>query len=163
MSVPRPASHGTPLQLKGLSQALPCLCFDRDLSRHVVGEKVRFNTLNRATGNQLKRQMVDAATGEVVESEERIKGYTAGKGQYVTVEDDELANISLESTRTVDINKFVPKASIDDRYDTQIDVTETILNHVSGSRSQIQRLIDRHDRLPDCARHSSSMKNISRH
>src|ERR1700674_132549 len=79
-------------------------------------EKVRFNTLTRATGNRLKRQMVDGVTGDVVESEEQIKGYAVGKDQYVTVEDDELANIALESTRTVDIEKFVPKASIDDRY-----------------------------------------------
>jgi len=81
-----------------------------------ASEKVRFNTLNRATGNRLKRQMVDAVTGDVVESEEQIKGYAVGKDQYVTVEDDELANIALESTRTVDIEKFVPKSSIDDRY-----------------------------------------------
>ena len=60
--------------------------------------------------------MVDSVTGEPVETEEQIKGYAVGKDQYVTVEDDELANIALESTRTVDIEKFVPKASIDDRY-----------------------------------------------
>jgi DNA end-binding protein Ku len=79
-------------------------------------EKVRFNTLNRATGNRLKRQMVDSVSGEVVESEEQVKGYAVGKDQYVTVEDDELANIAIESTHTVEIEKFVPKASIDDRY-----------------------------------------------
>ena len=49
-------------------------------------EKVRFNTLNRATGNRLKRQMVDPVTGDVVESDEQIKGYAVGKDQYVTVE-----------------------------------------------------------------------------
>jgi DNA end-binding protein Ku len=79
-------------------------------------EKVRFNTLNRNTGNRLKRQMVDSATGDVVENEDMIKGYAIGKDQYVTVEDDELEQIAIESTRTVDIERFVPKASIDDRY-----------------------------------------------
>ena len=79
-------------------------------------EKVRFNTLNRATGNRLKRKMVDAVTEEEVATEEQIKGYAVGKDQYVQVEDDELANIAIESTHTVDIEKFVPKASIDDRY-----------------------------------------------
>jgi len=79
-------------------------------------DKVRFNTLNRATGNRLKRQMVDSVSGEVVESDEQVKGYAVGKDQYVTVEDDELANIAIESTHTVGIEKFVPKASIDDRY-----------------------------------------------
>jgi DNA end-binding protein Ku len=79
-------------------------------------EKVRFNTLNRATGNRLKRQMVDSVTGDVVENEEMIKGYAIAKDQYVTFEDDELAEIAIESSHTVDIEKFVPKASIDDRF-----------------------------------------------
>jgi len=79
-------------------------------------EKVRFNTLNRATGNRLRRQMVDSVTGEVIEGGEQVKGYAVGKDQYVTVEDDELANIAIESTHTVEIERFVPKSSIDDRY-----------------------------------------------
>jgi DNA end-binding protein Ku len=79
-------------------------------------EKVRFNTLNRATGNRLKRQMIDSETGDVVASDDQVKGYAVGKDQYVIVEDDELASIAIESTRTVDIERFVPKATIDDRY-----------------------------------------------
>jgi Ku protein len=79
-------------------------------------EKVRFNTLNRATGNRLKRQMVDSVTGDVVENEDMVKGYAVGQDQYVQVGDDELAEIAIESSHTVDIEKFVPKASIDDRY-----------------------------------------------
>src|SRR6476469_8904164 len=79
-------------------------------------EKVRFNTLNRATGNRLKRKMVDAVTEEEVPTEEQVKGYAIGKDTYVQVEDDELAEIAIESSHTVDIEKFVPKASIDDRY-----------------------------------------------
>lgn len=79
-------------------------------------EKVRFHILNRGTGNRLKRQMVDAVTGDVVESDDQVKGFAVGKDTYVTVEDEELAEIALESSRTIDIEKFVPKSSIDDRY-----------------------------------------------
>jgi DNA end-binding protein Ku len=79
-------------------------------------EKVRFNTLNRATGNRLKRQMIDSETGDVVASDDQVKGYAVGKDQYVIVEDDELSSIAIESTRTVDIERFVPKTAIDDRY-----------------------------------------------
>ena len=79
-------------------------------------EKVRFNTLNRATGNRLKRQMVDSVTGDVVENDDMIKGYATAKDQYVTVEDDELAEIAIESSHTIDIEKIVPKVSIDDRF-----------------------------------------------
>ena len=81
-----------------------------------ASEKVSFNTLNRATGNRLKRQMVDAVTGDIVESDEQVKGYAVAKDQYVIVEADELADIAIESSHTIDIEKFVPKASIDDRY-----------------------------------------------
>ena len=79
-------------------------------------EKVKFNTLNRATGNRLKRKMVDAVTDEEVPTEEQVKGYAIGKDTYVQVEDDELANVAIESSHTVDIEKFVAAASIDQRY-----------------------------------------------
>jgi DNA end-binding protein Ku len=79
-------------------------------------EKVRFNTLNRGTGNRLKRQMLDSVTGDVVESDEQVKGFAVGKDEYVIVEDDELANIAIESSKTIDIESFVSKDSIDDRY-----------------------------------------------
>jgi DNA end-binding protein Ku len=71
-------------------------------------EKVSFNTLNRATGNRLKRQMVDSVTGDIVEGDEQVKGYAIAKDQYVIVEADELAGIAIESSHTVDIEKFVP-------------------------------------------------------
>ena len=57
-----------------------------------------------------------AVTGDVVESDGPVKGYAVAKDQYVMVEADELAEIAIESSHTVDIEKFVPKASIDDRY-----------------------------------------------
>src|SRR6476469_7275734 len=63
-------------------------------------EKVRFNTLNRATGNRLKRKMVDAVTEEEVPTEEQVKGYAIGKDTYVQVEDDELSVIGIESSHT---------------------------------------------------------------
>ncbi|MFX4910613.1 Ku protein, partial [Acinetobacter baumannii] len=56
-------------------------------------EKVRFHILNRATGNRLRRQMIDSVTGDVVESDAQVKGFAVGKDAYVTIEDEELANI----------------------------------------------------------------------
>ena len=79
-------------------------------------EKVSFNRLNRQTGNRIKLQNIDSVTGDVVEREDIVKGYQVGKDQYVQVKDEELAEIAIESTHTVEIEKFVPKASIDDRY-----------------------------------------------
>jgi DNA end-binding protein Ku len=75
-------------------------------------EKVRFHTLNRATGNRIQSQYVDAETGDPVEEDDEVKGYQSGDDQYVMLEDDELASVALESTRTIDIEMFVPKESI---------------------------------------------------
>jgi DNA end-binding protein Ku len=79
-------------------------------------ERIRFNTLNRKTGNRVKRQFIDAETGEVVENEDQVRGYEIARGQYITIENDELSAIALESTHTIDIESFAPRSSIDERY-----------------------------------------------
>jgi DNA end-binding protein Ku len=79
-------------------------------------EKVSFNRLNRKTGNRLKQQNVDSETGEIVPREDIARGYEVAKGQYLIVEDEELDAVQIESTRTIDIDQFVPKREIDERY-----------------------------------------------
>jgi DNA end-binding protein Ku len=79
-------------------------------------ERTRFHTLNRNTGNRLRQRMVDEATEEVVEKEDRVKGYEIARGSYVQVEDEELEKVALESTHTIEIESFVPRAEIDKRY-----------------------------------------------
>src|SRR6478752_1024501 len=79
-------------------------------------EKVSFNQINRKTGHRIKYAKVDADTGEEVSNEDIIKGYKVDTDTYVEVSKDELENISLESTRTIDINEFVPRKEIDDLY-----------------------------------------------
>src|SRR6185295_19165292 len=77
-----------------------------------LGEKVSFNRINRKTGNRLKQQNVDTETGEVVPREDIARGYEVSKGQYLVVEDEEFESIQIESTRTIDIDQFVPKSEI---------------------------------------------------
>jgi DNA end-binding protein Ku len=81
-----------------------------------LSEKVSFNRLNRKTGNRLKQQNVDSETGEVVPREDTARGYEVAKGQYLIVEDEELDAVQIESTRTIEIDQFVPKSEIDERY-----------------------------------------------
>src|SRR5712671_4326985 len=76
-------------------------------------EKISFNQINRNTGHRMK---VDADTGEEVSNEDIMKGYKVDTDTYIEVSKDELENIALESTRTIDINEFVPKSDIDPRY-----------------------------------------------
>ncbi|HLN10096.1 MAG TPA: Ku protein, partial [Xanthobacteraceae bacterium] len=79
-------------------------------------ERVSFNRINKKTGNRLKQQLVDAESGEPVDKEDIGRGYEIGKGQYLQVEDEEIEKIQIPSTRTIEIDSFVPRAEIDDRY-----------------------------------------------
>jgi DNA end-binding protein Ku len=79
-------------------------------------EKVSFNRINRKTGNRLKQQNVDSETGEVISRDDMVRGYEVAKGQYIIVEDQEIEAVQIESTRTIDIDQFVPKNEIDERY-----------------------------------------------
>ena len=79
-------------------------------------EKVSFNQINRKTGHRIKYAKVDADTGEEVPSEDIIKGYKVDADTYVEVSKEELEDIALESTHTIEIDEFVPTADIDSRY-----------------------------------------------
>jgi len=79
-------------------------------------EKVSFNQINRKTGHRIKYAKVDADTGEEVPSEDIIKGYKVDTDTYIEVSKDELEDIALESTHTIEIDEFVPTADIDSRY-----------------------------------------------
>src|SRR5690242_17409831 len=79
-------------------------------------EKVSFNQINRKTGHRIKYAKVDAETGEEVANEDIMKGYKVDTDTYIEVSKDELDDIALESTRTIEIDEFVPRTDIDSRY-----------------------------------------------
>ena len=91
-----------------------------------TSERVSFRTLNRQTGNRVRRQFVDEQTGDPVETEDQVKGYEVAKGEFIQIEDDELKAIQIESNHTIDIERFVPRAEIDELYlDTPYYLTPT--------------------------------------
>jgi DNA end-binding protein Ku len=79
-------------------------------------EKISFNQLNRKTGHRIKYAKVDADTGEEVANEDIVKGYKIDTDTFVEVTKEELENVALESTRTIDIDEFVDRSEIDPRY-----------------------------------------------
>ncbi|UPK31471.1 non-homologous end joining protein Ku [Bradyrhizobium sp. 195] len=79
-------------------------------------EKISFNQLNRQTGHRIKYLKVDADTGDEVANEDIVKGYQLEKDQFIEVTKEELEEIALESTRTIEIDEFVDKSDIDPRY-----------------------------------------------
>jgi DNA end-binding protein Ku len=76
-------------------------------------DKVRFRTLNSKTGNTVVSRYVDAVTGKPVSEDDEVKGYPRGEDDYVMLEDDEIEAVALESTRTIDIETFVPRETIE--------------------------------------------------
>jgi DNA end-binding protein Ku len=72
-------------------------------------EKVNFHLVNRSSGNRVQSRCVDVETGKPLEDDDAVKGYEREDGKYVMLEDDELEAVALESTRTIDLDMFVPK------------------------------------------------------
>jgi DNA end-binding protein Ku len=81
-----------------------------------TSQRVRFHIINRETGHRVRNLVIDAETEEPVEQADRVKGYEVEKGQYVLVEDDELDEVALESTHTIDVESFVPRDQVDEIY-----------------------------------------------
>jgi DNA end-binding protein Ku len=79
-------------------------------------EKISFHQLNKKTGNRIKYQKIDAATGDEVPSDDVVKGFEVGKGEYIELEPEELEAVAIESKRTIEIDEFVPKKDIDELY-----------------------------------------------
>jgi DNA end-binding protein Ku len=79
-------------------------------------KRIRLNQLNAETGNRVKQQLVDAETGEVVERDQIAKGYEYDRGRYVTLTDDELKELQIESSKIIDLDQFVDRDDVDQVY-----------------------------------------------
>ena len=79
-------------------------------------EDISFSMLDRRDFSPVGYKRVSKTSGREVPWVEIIKGYEYEKGQYLLLDDDELDNVALESTHTIDIDQFVPKSEIDERY-----------------------------------------------
>src|SRR5260221_5104599 len=81
-----------------------------------TAERIAFRQINKATGNRLRQQLIDEETREPVAPEHKGRGYEIAKGHYLIVEDTELEAIEIESTHTIEIDSFVPRSEIDQRF-----------------------------------------------
>jgi DNA end-binding protein Ku len=79
-------------------------------------DHVRFHKLNRATGNRLRQQMIDAETEDVIGRDETVMGYEFEKGRYVTVQQEEINKLKIESSDTINIERVVPAPAVDCLY-----------------------------------------------
>src|SRR5947208_2612206 len=101
---------------QGLLRVAPVTCHGALNPATSHTEKVSFNQINRKTGHRIKYAKVDADTGEEVANDDIMKGYKVDTDTYIEVTKDELDELALESTRTIEIDEFVPRTDIDSRY-----------------------------------------------
>jgi DNA end-binding protein Ku len=81
-----------------------------------TSQRIRFNILNRETGNRVQNAVVDSETGEPVPNEARVKGYREKGGDYILVEEEEIDRVAIESTHTIEIEELVPRREVDEIY-----------------------------------------------
>jgi DNA end-binding protein Ku len=79
-------------------------------------ERVAFRQINKKTGNRLRQQLIDDATREPVEAADKGRGYEYAKNSYLLIEDEEIESIEVESNHMIEIDSFVPRSEIDERY-----------------------------------------------
>jgi len=79
-------------------------------------ERVSFRQINKKTGNRLRQQLVDEVTRKPGEGSDKGRGYEYSKGAYIPVDDEELDAVAIESNHTIEIDSFVPREQIDERY-----------------------------------------------
>jgi DNA end-binding protein Ku len=79
------------------------------------GGDVHFNLINPKTNNRIKMITTDPDTGPI-DRADLVKGYEVSKGEYILLTNDEINAVKLESTKTIDIERFVAEDEIDRLY-----------------------------------------------
>jgi DNA end-binding protein Ku len=79
-------------------------------------EKVSFRTINRKSGNPVRRQYVDSVSGKPVADEDEVKGYEIADDQFLLIEDDEIEAVQIESSHTLNIETFVEREKVEQIY-----------------------------------------------
>jgi DNA end-binding protein Ku len=81
-----------------------------------TSERISFHTINRATGNRVRREFIDAETAKPVERDDQVKGYDTGAGEHVILTPEEIAAAVPDSDKVLDVLAFVACGDIDDVY-----------------------------------------------
>src|SRR5215831_5085076 len=76
---------------------------------------ISFHLLNPETNNRIRMIPTDPDTGPV-ERSDLVKGYEISKNHYVVLSNEELQSVRLETTKTIDIERFVDENDIDRLY-----------------------------------------------
>src|SRR5512145_2537431 len=84
--------------------------------RAVAPGRISFRMLHSTDYSPLSRRMFCPAQEEMIPSEEIVRGYEIGPERYLPVSDEELASVSPERSRTIEIVDFIDMAEVDPVY-----------------------------------------------
>lgn len=81
-----------------------------------ASDRISFATVNRATGNRVRREYVDIETGKPVDKEDQVKGFEIDNGQYLILAPDEVAAAVPDGGKTLSVEAYIDCKVIDDTY-----------------------------------------------
>lgn len=81
-----------------------------------TSDRIAFHTVNRETGNRVRREFIDSVSGKPVEKEDQVKGYEIGDERYVVLEPEEVASAVPESDKTLRVQAFIPCDEVEKVY-----------------------------------------------
>jgi DNA end-binding protein Ku len=79
-------------------------------------KRIRLNQLNAETGNRVSQRLVDAKTGEELSRDQVVKGFEFDRDRYVTLSDEELKDLQIESSKIIELDRFVSRDEVDPLY-----------------------------------------------
>jgi DNA end-binding protein Ku len=82
----------------------------------VSKKTVRFHQIDAESGQRIRQQRVNPASGDEIPYEQIVKGYEISPDKYVTITPEELEALEPQKTRTIDIEEFVDLEQIDPIY-----------------------------------------------
>lgn len=97
-------------------------------------EKTSFHQMHKKDSGRVRYQKVCGACGEILDTDDIIKGYEYKKGQYVLITDEELDKINLDSNKSINIQSFVDSSEIDT---LQFDKAFYIAPDENGERAYV--------------------------
>jgi DNA end-binding protein Ku len=77
--------------------------------------EIRFHQLSRKTGERIKHQKV-SGDEEPVDRSDIVKGYEYRKGEYVTIEPEEIEHLRIQSRHTLELTQFVDVDELDPEF-----------------------------------------------
>lgn len=81
-----------------------------------TSDRIALHTINRATGHRVRRQFVDSVSGELVHSDDQVKGYEIAQGDHIMLTPEEVAAAVPDSDKTLAVSAFLNCSDIDQTY-----------------------------------------------